>query len=119
MLRFLADESCDFTVVRGLRATGYDVVAISDTARGAADLAVIAQAVAEERIFITEDTDFGQLVYAHAHTSSGVILIRFPAPARGNLVKQVLQLMEQAGDHLKGAFVVLQPERTRIGRSPW
>ena len=119
MIRFLADESCDFTVVRGLRATGYDVVAISETARGAADLAVIAQAVAEERILITEDTDFGQLVYAHAHTSSGVILIRFPARVRANLVKQVLQLIEQAGDRLKGAFVVLQPGRTRIGSSPW
>ena len=92
--------------------------AISETARGAADLAVIAEAVAEERILITEDTDFGQLVYAHVHTSSGVILIRFPARARGNLVKQVLQLVEQAGDRLKGAFVVLQPGRTRIGRSP-
>ena len=89
MIRFLADESCDFAVVRGLRATGYDVVAISETARGAADLAVIAEAVTEERILITEDTDFGQLVYAHAHTSTGVILIRFPARVRGNLVKQV------------------------------
>ena len=42
--------------------TGYDVVVISETACGAADLAVIAEAVAEERILITEDTDFGQLV---------------------------------------------------------
>ncbi len=79
---------------------------------------MIAEAVAEERILITEDTDFGQLDYAHAHTSSGVILIRFPARVRGNLVKRVLQLVEQAGDRVKGAFVVVQPGRTRIGRSP-
>ena len=26
-LRFLADESCDFAVVRALRAEGYDVLA--------------------------------------------------------------------------------------------
>ena len=62
MIRFLTDESCDFAVVRGLRAAGYDVVAISETARGAADLAVIAEAVAEERILISEDTGFGQLL---------------------------------------------------------
>jgi predicted nuclease of predicted toxin-antitoxin system len=116
--QFLADESCDFAVVRTLRAAGHDVLAISERARGAADQVVIAMAVAEQRILITEDTDFGQLVYAHAHASSGVVLIRFPACARRELATQVLQLVDQAGDRLTGAFVVVQPGRTRVGRSP-
>lgn len=30
VLRFLADESCDFAVVRALRAEGHDVDAISE-----------------------------------------------------------------------------------------
>jgi hypothetical protein len=29
-LRFLADESCDFVVVRASRAEGYDVLAVSE-----------------------------------------------------------------------------------------
>ena len=29
-LRFLADESCDFGVVKALRAEGYDVVALTE-----------------------------------------------------------------------------------------
>jgi hypothetical protein len=29
-LRFLADESCDFAVVRALRGAGYDVVAVAE-----------------------------------------------------------------------------------------
>ncbi|CAG0937031.1 hypothetical protein TFLX_05935 [Thermoflexales bacterium] len=29
-LRFLADESCDFAVVRALRAAGFDVLAVSE-----------------------------------------------------------------------------------------
>jgi len=29
-LRFLADESCDFAVVRALREDGFDVVAVSE-----------------------------------------------------------------------------------------
>lgn len=29
-LRFLADESCDFAIVRALRAEGYDVLAASE-----------------------------------------------------------------------------------------
>ena len=43
------------------------------------DSDVIALAVREERTLITEDKDFGQLVYAHGHGSRGVILIRYPA----------------------------------------
>lgn len=29
-LRFLADESCDFAIVRALRADGFDVLAVSE-----------------------------------------------------------------------------------------
>lgn len=85
MARFLIDESCDFAVVRALRAAGHDVAAVVESARGAPDEDVIDLAVRQERILITEDTDFGQLVYAHAHPSGGVILIRFPAGVRRNL----------------------------------
>jgi hypothetical protein len=35
---FLADESCDFAVVRALRDGGHDVLAVAEAARGAKDL---------------------------------------------------------------------------------
>ena len=84
-MRFLADESCDFAVVRALRAAKHDVVAVSETFSGTEDEAVIGPAVREERIVITEDKDFGRLVYASLRESSGVILIRYPARARTEL----------------------------------
>lgn len=65
-MRFLADESCDFAVVKALREAGHDVAAVRDSSRGAADEVVINLAVRENRILLTEDKDFGQLVYAHA-----------------------------------------------------
>ena len=34
-MRLLADESCDFSVVRALRAAGHDVLAVSEVALGA------------------------------------------------------------------------------------
>jgi hypothetical protein len=36
-LEFLADQSCDFAVVRALRADGHDVIAVAEVARGAPD----------------------------------------------------------------------------------
>jgi predicted nuclease of predicted toxin-antitoxin system len=62
LVRFLADESCDFAVVRALRAAGFDVAAVSEDAAGSPDEKVIDLARAEQRILLTEDRDFGRLV---------------------------------------------------------
>jgi len=70
-VRFLADESCDFAVVRALRAEGHDVAAVVETARGALDVEVIRRAQEEQRVLLTEDKDFGQLVYAGAKGRTG------------------------------------------------
>jgi hypothetical protein len=58
-VQFLADESCDFAVVRALRAAGHDVTTAADLVGGADDTVVAGLAVSEAR----------------------VILIRFPAGA--------------------------------------
>ena len=59
MLRFLADESCDFAAVRALRTEGYGVLSIAEASTGADDERVIALAPSERRILLIEDKDFG------------------------------------------------------------
>lgn len=61
-MRFLADESCDFSVVRALRAAKHDVTAVVEVLPRAEDDDVREKAVRAYRILITEDKDFGQLV---------------------------------------------------------
>lgn len=114
-MRFLADESCDFAVVRALRDAGFDVAAVGDASPGAEDDWVIDLAVREERMVITEDKDFGQLVYSEGRATGGVLLLRFPAPARAVMARSVVELVKQHGTRLTGRFVVLQPGRVRIG----
>jgi len=41
MLRFLADERCDFAVVRALRAGGFEVLAVAELMPGVDDDQVI------------------------------------------------------------------------------
>lgn len=115
-MRFLADESCDFSVVRALRASGHDVVAIAEISPRVDDKVVIDFATRERRILLTEDKDFGQLVYADRRATEGVLLLRFPATARAALSKAVVKLVGEAGDRLVGRFVIVQPGRIRIGK---
>ena len=78
-MRFLADESCDFAVVRALRAAGHDVAAIAEEQPGLTDRDVIARAESESRIVLAEDKDFGQLSFSAGGGSVGCVLLR---PAR-------------------------------------
>jgi len=43
-LRFLADESCDFAVVRALRVAGHDVLSIAEYTSRTDDAQLITQA---------------------------------------------------------------------------
>jgi predicted nuclease of predicted toxin-antitoxin system len=117
-LRFLADESCDFLVVRALRAVGYDVAAVAELSPRAPDADVIALAVKEQRVLLTEDKDFGQLVFAANRESGGVILIRYPSTQRARLADVIVGLVIAEGRSLRGTFAVLQPGRVRLTRSP-
>jgi len=113
-IRFLADESCDFAAVRSLRSTGYDVVAVAESLPSASDKEVLRIAVEEERILITEDSDFGEWVFAYGEKMKGVLFIRFPGNARSSLGETVVLFVEKHGMDLIGSFTVLQPGRARI-----
>lgn len=116
-LRFLADESCDFAVVRALRADGYDMLAVSEFMRRSVDRELIEQAHRESRILLTEDKDFGWLVYVSHADSAGVILVRFPGNARRILAETITRLVREEGARLPHAFVVVQPGQFRISRA--
>jgi predicted nuclease of predicted toxin-antitoxin system len=116
VLEFLADESCDFAVVRALRAAGYNVSAVSELTSRSVDRDLIEQSALEERILLTEDKDFGWLVYVSQAESAGVILIRYPGHARQSLPQAVITLVKNQGEQLIGAFAVLEPGYVRIRR---
>lgn len=113
-MRFLADENRDSGIVDALRRSGHDVVAVRDVSPGATDDRVIDFAVRESRVLITEDKDFGQLVFASAAQSAGVIFIRCPASARKTLVATFATLVEEHSERIAGRFVVIRPGNIRI-----
>jgi len=116
--RFLADEGCDHRIVLALRAAGYDVFAVVEQLRSEHDLDLIALAHQQKRVLITEDKDFGWLVFVAQASSSGVILTRYPGHMHGGLAAAVLNLVQEHGSQLADAFVVMQPGHVRFSRRP-
>jgi len=117
-MQFLADESCDFGVVKALRKAGYEIKAIAEMAPGISDDEVAELSVCERRILITEDKDFGQLVYTKSQASCGIIFIRFPANDRLLLPDMIVKLVKEQNHKLYNRFVIVQPRRIRITGIP-
>lgn len=111
----MADESCDFAVVRALRGAGHDVIAVTEISPAIRDEIVLALAHDDKRVLLTEDTDFGELVYADGLGNSGVILFRFPTDARTAMVAAALDTVATIGNLLATRFTVVQPGRIRTG----
>ncbi len=117
-LRFLADESLDFAVVRALRAAGSDVLAVTESMPSSADNDLITLAAEQQRILLTEDKDFGWLVFASYARPAGVVLVRFPGNARASLAQTMVELVREHGERLASSFTVLQPGQVRISERP-
>jgi predicted nuclease of predicted toxin-antitoxin system len=113
-VRFLADECCDEGLVRALRADGHDVLYVLEAMRGAPDDTVLDRAYSENRILLTEDKDFGELVYRLGRPARGIVLLRFDVIDRDQKVPHLLDLIERAGHRMPGAFVVLETDKVRI-----
>jgi predicted nuclease of predicted toxin-antitoxin system len=113
-MKFLADEGVDKPIVDLLRQSGFDVHYILETNRGAEDEQVLSIANREERILLTQDKDFGELIYRLKKVHPGIILIRLgttPASQKGTFVNNVLK---KHSSKLLNAFTVIQANAVRI-----
>lgn len=117
-MRFLADESCDAAVVAALRGAGHDVESVADTMRGATDAVVLATALLGGRLLITEDKDFGEIVFAARTPAIGVLLLRYPSSTRSSLPAAVVDFVATHDAELHGSFVVIRPAGVRVTPLP-
>jgi predicted nuclease of predicted toxin-antitoxin system len=113
-MRILVDESCDFGVVRMLRAVGHDVEAICEEAPSSRDADVLDRAFRDGRVLLTEDKDFGELAGLRPANSARIVLIRIPAAARNWLIREIAGLIGELESGMGFRIAVIQPGRMRI-----
>lgn len=113
-MKFLANENVAGDAVAALRENGHDVAWIRTDAPGSKDEAVLARAMAEQRILITFDKDFGELAFhSHLPATCGIILFRIPAPSSSVVANAVVAAIESRPDWT-GHFSVVEENRIRM-----
>jgi predicted nuclease of predicted toxin-antitoxin system len=113
-VKFLADECCDAGIVASLRAAGHDVSYVPERQASITDDEVLQTAFREGRILLTEDKDFGELIYRLKKPACGIILIRIDVQERDEKCPRLEALIEKHGDRLPGHFVVVDLDKYRF-----
>lgn len=94
-MKFLADENFPGPSVSILREKQIDVKWIAETAPGIPDEDVINLSNDEDRVILTHDSDYGELIYRVGHRpKSGVIYFRlsaFKPSDPGNILIEILK----------------------------
>jgi predicted nuclease of predicted toxin-antitoxin system len=117
-MRFLLDESADLPLQAHLRAAGHDATAIAHEYPGALDdEAVLDIAVREDRILITNDRDFGELVFRRRLPHRGVILFRLGDEAIHVKIAWLDHVLVAYADRLLD-FIVINDRGVRVRRGP-
>lgn len=117
-MKFLLDQSTDARLIPYLRQLGHDATRIaSDYPPGLSDQEVLDIAHQESRILITDDRDFGNLVFRLKLPHSGVIFLRLGnyAPL-STKIERLSYVLTHYTDHLD-QFIVVTRGRVRVRRS--
>jgi predicted nuclease of predicted toxin-antitoxin system len=112
--RFLVDVNIGVAVASSLLNNGHDVVFVGDLDWCMPDIDILSVAHQEQRIILTMDTDFGELVYHSQQPHAGVLLLRMPGANRDEKIRVVQKIVSRYGDQLPKHFCVYQQGRLRI-----
>jgi predicted nuclease of predicted toxin-antitoxin system len=112
-VRFLADMGVDVRVVEWLRARGHDARHLREEGlQRAPDDHVFAKALAEDRIVLTFDLDFGDLAVLTREPSARVILFRLENTRTRHVIERLEAVLT------RGAIVIVEEGRHRIRYLP-
>jgi predicted nuclease of predicted toxin-antitoxin system len=118
-VKFLVDECLTPDVAAFLVVAGHDAVHVRALdLLGCSDLEVMAAAIESNRVVISADTDFGELLAKGGRSNPSVILLRRRHNPSGQ-VGAILAAMPDIEESLTaGAVVVITEDRVRIRSLP-
>ena len=115
-MKFLTDENVALSVLRALRNADFDVKDVKEEKRyGITDKELLAVAHQENRIIITHDKDFVDLLLSKPEKKPGIILLRFKNQ-NPNLISKVLVkvLRSEVKDKFKENLTVISETQITI-----
>jgi predicted nuclease of predicted toxin-antitoxin system len=113
-MQFLANENFPLISVQLLRQSGCSVASITEDSPGIEDPEVLARAVDEQRIILTFDRDYGELIYRfRLPPPKGVIYLRFRPHSPEEPAAILLSLFQANKLQIEGWFTIVERDKIR------
>ena len=114
-MKFLIDQDVYTFTIRFLKNAGYDIVLVAERGLAQADdEEILATAQRENRILITRDRDYGNLVFVK-HLGKGVIYLRIPPAKMEQVHEELLSVLRTyTTEELENAFIVVEATGHRV-----
>lgn len=113
-MRFLIDECTGPSVAKWLEERGHDVYSVYEKSRGSDDETILSIANKNNYILITNDNDFGELIFRQKKPHKGIILLRLEDSRPKNKIAVLNKLLQSYSDQLNNNFVVVTEKKVRI-----
>ena len=113
-MRFLVDECTGSLVAKWLKENGHEVFSVYDEARGATDDDILMKAFAENWILLTNDKNFGELVFREHRPHHGVIFLRLEDERSASKIAALEKLIQRFENRLRDTFVVVTDTQVRF-----
>lgn len=115
-IKLLANENIPKLTIQILRQNGIDIKAVAEGHSGITDTQVLQMAEKEERLIITFDRDYGELIFQKKlHFTMGLIYLRF-IPRKPSEPAEVLVNLFNSEISFKRKFSVI--DRGKIRQRP-
>ena len=113
-MKFLADVNIEKTIVDELKKMGHDILWVADVDRHLDDLSIFKIARKETRILLTNDKDFGEIVFRQKLAPTGIVLFRVKGQDVREKVKLLKKLLAVYSDKIANHFVVVARDKIRF-----
>ena len=119
-MKLLADMGISMTTVRALREAGEEVVHLQEQGlHKMPDDQILVKAIREQRVVITCDLDFGDLLAASGGSVPSVVLIRTRNQTPKAVTPRLFQILQTYHSALEaGAVVIVEDGGSRLRRLP-
>ena len=115
-MRFLADMGVDIRVVQWLRQIGHDAKHLREEGlHRIPNGEIFTKAISEDRVIMTFDLDFGEIVALSKGQKASIILFRLHNTRTSHLINRLATVLSDVSDALeKGAVIVVEESRHRV-----
>jgi len=119
-MRFLADMGVNIRVVEWLPNNGHDAKHLREEGlHRMPNGEIFTKAIHQNRIIITFDLDFGEIVALSKGKKASVVLFRLHNTRTSHVIRRLSITLKDAADALeKGAIVVIEESRHRVRDLP-